>query len=140
MKEDKPQLTDDPELIRKIYIELKATDQYQQYINVRSRDKKDEKDILEFILNDLMLPNENFTSFIEEKFPNWDDDADMVQPTDHQFAFKTGSFQFPGNHQPRKMGVCKRTAENHDGKKGSDHGLHQTQIKNWDPDGSPCWT
>lgn len=25
-----------------------------------------------------MLPNENFVSFIEEKFPNWDDDAEIV--------------------------------------------------------------
>lgn len=77
-KEWKPQLKDDRELIKRIYQELTATEKYQEYIALQSRDKKDEKEILEFILSDLMLPNEHFTSFIEEEFSNWEDDAEMV--------------------------------------------------------------
>ncbi|MBL7736602.1 MAG: transcription antitermination factor NusB [Chitinophagaceae bacterium] len=77
-KEWKPQLRDDFELIKKIYHELTTTEKYREYIAKPSRDKKEEKEILEFILSDLMLPNENFTGFIEEEFPNWEDDADMA--------------------------------------------------------------
>jgi hypothetical protein len=44
LKEDKPHLTNDPELTRKIYTELSSSDKYQQYITAQSRDKKEEKD------------------------------------------------------------------------------------------------
>ena len=72
--QEKPHLVNDPELLRKVYSELVNTEQYQAYILNVGREKKDEKEILEFILTDLMLPNEEFTGFLEDKFTNWDDD------------------------------------------------------------------
>ncbi|MEO6404929.1 MAG: transcription antitermination factor NusB [Ferruginibacter sp.] len=68
----------DTELLKKIYISLLATPEYQEYIEEKSRNKKLEKRMLDFIFTDLMLPNEDFISHIEELFINWDDDAEMM--------------------------------------------------------------
>ena len=52
--------------------------EYKNYISAPSRDKKEEKKILEFILNDLLLANEYFVSHIEENYSNWSDDGEML--------------------------------------------------------------
>ena len=78
VKEIKPELMGMEEWVRKLYNELVLSDVYHQYISRESREKKDEKDILEFIFTDLMLPNEDFVSFIEERFLHWEDDAEMI--------------------------------------------------------------
>src|ERR1700733_11548378 len=75
---DKPQLQENKELIRKLYIELAATDEYKKYIAEAGRDKKTEREMLEFIFTNLMLPNESFGTHIEELFTNWDDDGEMM--------------------------------------------------------------
>ena len=74
----KPELRIDKELVRKIYQQLPECPLYKQYIQSKDRKIKEEKEILEFILNELMLNDEVFISHIEEIFMNWDDDADMV--------------------------------------------------------------
>src|SRR5882672_5380838 len=75
---DKPQLLKNTDLIKKLYQELAETEQYKKYISTAERDKKEEKDILEFIFCDFLLPNELFEAYIEDIFTNWDDDAEMI--------------------------------------------------------------
>ena len=70
---DKPVQRTDLELIRKVYLQLKDTPEYRAYIADATREKGDERKILEFIFNDLLLGSENFTSHIEELFSNWVD-------------------------------------------------------------------
>ena len=74
----KPEQQVDKELVKKIYIQLADSTEYKQYIKVNERNPREEKEIIEFILNDLMLNNEVFISHLEELFMNWDDDVDMV--------------------------------------------------------------
>jgi len=47
--EFKPKNIIDSELVKKIYLELAASPEYLEYIELQSRDKKSEKDMLEFI-------------------------------------------------------------------------------------------
>lgn len=68
----------DMELVRKTYNQLTESDKYKQYILAESRDKKQELDILLFIYNDLLLASEEFNTHIEEIFPNWQDDGEML--------------------------------------------------------------
>ena len=69
VKKDKPELIDHADMVRKLYLELKETGDYKNYISENSRDKKPEKEILEYIFNDFMLANESFESHLEEIFP-----------------------------------------------------------------------
>jgi N utilization substance protein B len=134
LKEDKPHLTNDPEMTRKIYHELTASDQYQRYTSVQARDRKDEKEILEFILTDLMLPNEVFTSFVEEKFPNWDDDAEMAQTLISSLLSKPAAFNFQETISPEKWEFARELLKTTLDKKEVALDYIKPKLKNWDPD------
>lgn len=134
VKNDKPELLDEPELLRRIYHDLIATDQYQQYIAMESRDKKNEKDILEFIFTDLMLPNELFTSYIEEKFNNWDDDADMTNMLVLNFLNKPNGYNFQEILSQEKWHFAKNLLETTIDKKELSLDYIKPKLKNWEPD------
>lgn len=90
----KPELRIDRELVRKVYAQLTETDTYKQYISTPARDKRSEKEILDLIFEDLMLPNEDFIAHIEEAYSNWDDDSDMVLQLVRTYLAKPGSINF----------------------------------------------
>ena len=90
----KPQQRIDRELVKKLYYQLTETDIYKFYISTPARDKKSEKEILEFILDDLMLPNEDFIAHLESGYSNWDDDSDMVIQLVKGYLNKPGSIDF----------------------------------------------
>ncbi|HEY9364113.1 MAG TPA: transcription antitermination factor NusB [Chitinophagaceae bacterium] len=91
---EKPELITDRELVRKIYFQLIETAQYQTYILHQEREKKEEREILEFIFNTLLLPSESFVSHIEENFTNWEDDGEMVLQLLAGYLQKPGSIDF----------------------------------------------
>lgn len=74
----KPEHKIEKELVRKLYVQLTKTDQYQSYIATPSRNKKEEKEIIDFIFEEFLLTNEIFITHLEENFSNWDDDSEMV--------------------------------------------------------------
>ncbi len=82
----------DRDLVKKIFQQLIASEEYAEYIDEGSRNKKDEKAILEFIFNSLMLPNEDFINHIEELFINWDDDAEMMQLLVQNYLAKPNAY------------------------------------------------
>ena len=88
LENDKPVNVVDKDLIRKLYQQLAETTEYKTYIAEQSRDKKADKEILEFIFNTLMLPNNIFEEQIEEQFNNWDDDGEMMQQLINNFLQK----------------------------------------------------
>lgn len=82
------------EIIKKFYIQLTLTPEYQEYTEIKSRDKKTERKILEFIFTDLLLPSELFISHIEEHFINWDDDAEMMHGLVLNYFSKPDNYNF----------------------------------------------
>lgn len=134
VKHDKPELMDDSELLKRIYSDLVATDQYQQYISIDGRDKKSEKDILEFIFTELMLPNDRFTSYIEEKFNNWDDDAEMTNTLVLNFLSKPGGYNFQDILSQEKSAFGKNLLETTIEKKEVSLDYIKPKLKNWEPD------
>jgi len=84
----------DRDLLRKLYIQLTNTDIYKRYISSPSRDKNEEKEIVLYIFEELLLPNEHFITHLEEMFSNWDDDGEMVVQLAKAFLQKPGSADF----------------------------------------------
>jgi transcription antitermination protein NusB len=131
---EKPELIIDKELVRKIYHQLEETPEYKTYTTQTSREKPQEKKIIEFILNDLMLANEIVISHIEENFVNWDDDGEML------VQLLTGYMQKPGTYNFKQM----MTADKDQFAKGllqtvleKDNHLQSLitpKLKNWDPE------
>jgi N utilization substance protein B len=134
LKEDKPHLINDSELTKKIYLNLTATEKYQQYITEQSRNKNDEREILEYILNDLMLPNEVLTGFLEEKFPNWDDDVEMVQALVMALLSKPSGFNFQEMISQEKWQFARELLKTTLDKKEVALEYITPKLKNWEPD------
>ncbi|MBX2932116.1 MAG: transcription antitermination factor NusB [Chitinophagaceae bacterium] len=88
IKNDNTNSKVDSTTVRKIYIQLAETAEYKNYINEPTRDRKADKEILAFIFNSLILPNELFEEQTDELFNNWDDDAEMMQQLVNTFIQK----------------------------------------------------
>ncbi|MFL5740137.1 MAG: transcription antitermination factor NusB, partial [Flavisolibacter sp.] len=103
----KPDLMIDRELVRKIYVQLIDSALYKAYIQSNERKSKEEKEILEYLLNELMLHDEVFISHLEENFMNWDDDSDMVVQVLRNLLQKPGSVDFKEVISPDKWEFAK---------------------------------
>jgi N utilization substance protein B len=134
VKEDKPEMLENTELLRKIYYELVESDKYKHYITVQSREKKDEKDILEYIFNTLLLPNDSFISYIEEHFTNWDDDADMLILLLQNFLNKPGPYNFQEFISKEKLQFAKSLLQTTMERKELAMDYIKPKLKNWDPE------
>jgi N utilization substance protein B len=134
VKDDKPETLVNAELLRKIYQELVESEKYQQYITLQSRDKKDEKEMLEYIFDILLLPNETFISYIEEYFSNWDDDADMLVLLMQNFLNKPAAYNFQELLSKEKWQFGKNLLQTTIEKKELALNYIKPKLKNWDPD------
>lgn len=130
--EIKPQHTLDENLLRKIYESLTAAEEYKDYISILARDKKAEKDILQFIFTNLMLPNEDFINHIEEHFINWDDDAEMMNVLMQNCLQKPQHFNFNEMVSKEKMDFANSLLETVIDKKDVSMELLKPKLKNWD--------
>jgi len=131
---EKPELIADKELIRKIYYTLTDTPEYKTYIGTSSREKPDEKKIIEFILNDLLLANEVFVSHIEENFSNWDDDGEMVVQLLTGYIQKPGGINFKQMMSPDKEQFAYSLLQTVLEKSEHLQALIIPKLKNWDPE------
>jgi len=129
---DKPQLLKNNELIKKLYQQLAETETYKNYISGSGRDKKPEKEILQFIYTDLMLPNEMFEAHIEDSFTNWDDDVEMINQLLFAFLNKPQSFNFQEMLSTEKWEFGKGLLQAVIEKKETTMELIKPKLKNWD--------
>jgi transcription antitermination protein NusB len=130
----KPHLTADQELVRKWYQDLTETAEYKDYILVQGRDKKSEKEILEHILNNILLPNETFQAHIEEHFTNWDDDVDMILQLLQSFLQKPQSFNLQDMLGKEKWEFAKNLLQTVLEKREVAMDFIKPKLKNWDPE------
>lgn len=130
----KPDQRIDKELVKKLYYRLVETPQYKEYISINERTINQERDILEFILNDLLLADEIFISHIEEIFINWDDDADLVVQTVRNFLHKPITANFSDVISPDKWDFAKGLLNTLLEKQKHLETFIVPKLKNWDPE------
>ena len=130
----KPELRTDKDLLRKIYLQLAETPEYKTYVAQPGRDKAEEKKIIEFILNDLLLANEAFVSHIEEIYSNWDDDGEMVVQLLVGYIQKPGSITFKQLMSADKEEFAKGLLQTVIEKSKHLQSLITPKLKNWDPE------
>ena len=122
------------DLIRKIYDQMVQTEEYQDYIQMDARHAKQEKKMLEYLFNGLMLPNELFISHVEEQFINWDDDAEMMQGLVLNYISKPGQQNFANFLSEEKADFAKKLLVTVIEKKPFTLELIKPRLKNWDAD------
>jgi len=122
----------DHELVKKTYQKLAESPEYITYILVPSRDKRDEKKILEFIFSNLMLPNEDFISHLEELFIHWDDDAEMMNLMVLNYLQKPSSYHFQELISKEKLQFGRELVKAAIEKKDYCMEMIIPKLKNWD--------
>lgn len=132
MEETKLARLMDPDLLKKIYIDLADSPEYKDYIEEQSRDKKSERKILEFIFSNLMLPNEAFINHMEEHFINWDDDAEMMQALVSNYLNKPAQHNFNDMLGKDKWDFARTLLATVLDKNEQTLELIKPKLKNWD--------
>ena len=134
VNKDKPELYVDKELVRRIYQELTETSEYKTYISHTNRDKKEEREILEFILEKFLLGKEIFLSHLEENFSNWEDDAEMVIQLLVNYLQKPGTYDFKEMISLEKWDFAKNLLQTVCEKSDHLENFVIPKLKNWDPE------
>lgn len=79
---DKSKLTwvNNPELIKKLYHELVDSDEFKLYMANDDNDNSfsKDRDIIEFLLTDIIAPSEDLSQILEEQSIYWNDDLEFV--------------------------------------------------------------
>lgn len=131
----KPQLKANTQnQIKRVFLKLSESSEYQLYINEGSRDSKKEKELVKLIFSDYMLPDEIFISHIEEHFSNWDDDADMMVQLMSQYIQKQTSLKFQEMVAEDKWLFAKQLLATVQEKKELVLAMISPKLKNWDAD------
>ena len=129
----KPSNRAEESFIKKLYVELVETTEYKNYIQQPSRDNKADKEILSFIFNNLMLPNELLISHIEEVFSNWDDDAELIQQLVNSYIQKPNT-DIGGMLTDETWNFAKLLLQSAIDKNEYTLDLIKPKLKNWDSD------
>lgn len=127
-------MSPDRELLKKIYQQLKETDEYKIYTLKENLSEKEEKDILEYILEKLMLENPGFISHLEESFINWDDDGEMIIQLLAGIIQKPGHMNFQDFLRSEKSDFAFRLLTTVLEKDEYLQKFIIPRLKNWDPD------
>ena len=124
----------DAAILKRAYLKLVESNEYQLYINTKSRDKNKEKEILRFILTDILLPDDVFTSHLEELFNNWDDDCEMVDQLINGYLSKPVGYNFQEVISPDKWDFAKNLLISTHEKREYLLDLIKPKLQNWDVD------
>ena len=124
----------DVELVKKMYQQLVQSEEYKDYISISARTKKNEKKILEYILNHILLPNEEFCSHIEEHFINWDDDAEQMQILATNYFNKPNGCNFNEILGEEKKDFAFSLLKTVKDKEEINLSMIKEKLKNWDAD------
>ncbi len=133
-KKEKPELLIDNELIKKIYNQMVLTKEYLHYISIQQQNKQEDRKLFEFILNDMMLGNEDCTSHIEELFTDWQDDGEMVAQLLISYLHKPGNSNFQQIISPDKEKFANDLLRTAIEKEDFLLELIKPKLKNWDPE------
>ncbi len=84
----------DPELARSLFMTLKASEEYKNYLNNPVQDLHTDKDLIKFIFKKIILKSTLSQQALEEKHLNWQVDQDVLQAmiakTLKNFSSETG--------------------------------------------------
>ena len=134
IKNEKSDSLIDLELVKKIYIKLTLSAEYHHYIKIQQQSKQEDRKIFEFILNDLMLANEEFVQMAEDHFANWNDDGEMLAQLLLQYFVKPLSFDFNKFIDLEKEQFAITLLNSVIEKDAHLQGFITPKLNNWDPD------
>ncbi|WPV66459.1 transcription antitermination factor NusB [Chitinophaga sp. LS1] len=130
----KLKLIPEQDMLRKLYHILVASEIYQTYIQEPSRDKKVEKEIIEYIYKEILSKEELFLQHMEDTFLHWGDDAEMMSLLIANYMHKPHLFNFLQLISREKLEYAKELLLTVLDKKDYCLELIKPKLQNWDPE------
>lgn len=78
VKKDKLERFIDEDWIKKLYNQLVKSDAYQQYIAVATPTTAQDKAIIQYIWDELIMKSEEITEHFVDELPGWEDNAELI--------------------------------------------------------------
>lgn len=122
------------DMLRKLYHILVASEIYQTYIQEPSRDKKAEKEIIEYIYKEILSKEELFLQHMEDAFLHWGDDAEMMSLLIANYMHKPHLFNFLQLISREKLEYARELLLTVLDKKDYCLELIKPKLQNWDPE------
>ncbi|WPQ62119.1 transcription antitermination factor NusB [Chitinophaga sancti] len=122
------------DMLRKLYHILVASEIYQTYIQEPSRDKKAEKEIIEYIYKEILSKEELFLQHMEDTFLHWGDDAEMMSLLIANYMHKPHLFNFLQLISREKLEYARDLLLTVLDKKDYCLELIKPKLQNWDPE------
>ncbi|WP_235643735.1 transcription antitermination factor NusB [[Flexibacter] sp. ATCC 35208] len=130
----KLKLIPEQDMLRKLYHILVASEIYQTYIQEPSRDKKVEREIIEYIYKEILSKEELFLQHMEDTFLHWGDDAEMMSLLIANYMHKPHLFNFLQLISREKLEYAKELLLTVLDKKDYCLELIKPKLQNWDPE------
>lgn len=118
--------------VRKIYQTLIAAPEYEAYIQAPSRQAKEERHMMRFIWEHLILKNENLMEAFVDDMPGWEDDQDMVAMLMENFFKGSVKINFLALISDEKRAYAQALLKTVIDKKDYTMELVQPKLNNWD--------
>lgn len=134
VKEMKVALLLDKDIVRKMYLQLVETPEYKNYISVEGRDRKSEKEFLQYLFSAFLLPNPAFIEHVEELFTNWDDDCEMISQLVQSYLTKPSGADIEEMLSKEKMQYARSLLETVLTKNEHIMEIIAPKLTNWDPE------
>jgi N utilization substance protein B len=131
---DSQRQINDPELIKKIYLQLVQSEEYRNYIRQAERTDKEDRKILLYIFQELLLKSDAFDQHMEDLFLHWSDDRAMMGILVHNYFNKPQAFDFHQLISAEKRTYAFELLTTACEKKGYCLELIRPRLQNWDPD------
>lgn len=124
----------DLEIIRKIYLQLVQTAEYQDYLESAEGSERADKKIMLFIFQELLMKNEVFDQQMEDLFIHWADDKEMMGILLSNYINKPKAFDFHDLISDEKEQYGRELLETVIEKRQFCQELIKPRLQNWDPD------
>jgi N utilization substance protein B len=124
----------DDQIVKSIYRQLADSNEYQLYINDQSREKGKDKEIIKFIFGNIIMGNERFQDYIEERFANWEDEGDIIIGFILNYIQKPAQIDFMDLVGEEKMKFATDLLQTAIDKKTITEEIIVPKLKNWDPE------
>ena len=132
IKEPKVKQYIDDEWIKKIYQQLEKTPEYLEYISTDKREPKQEKAIIQFIWEKLILQNEELDGHFIDELQGWEDDKEMTVMLIENFFKNSSKINFLSPISPEKNEYAHSLLHTVLDKEEYCMSLIQPKLINWD--------
>lgn len=127
-------LLSNPEIIKKIFLQLAQSSAYSSYLETPLKNEKEDRNILLYLFGELLLKSEAFDQHMEDLFLHWPDDREMMNILVNNYLNKPASFDFRHLVSEEKETYGYDLLRTVIEKKAYCLELIRPRLQNWDPD------